>query len=119
MFFTKGHDGNFSTKAPASSLELDHLSLSLLVATQLEMLATSQRSLFAVLALGTFHTQDNFLGGLGLKDNQMMRSTFKTVMEKSYLLSEDWFGLSTETLLFTIVTTTTLRSFSLLRLLIL
>ena len=54
-------------KPEASSLELDHLSLSLLVATQLEMFATSQWSLLAVFAFGAFHTQHNFLGCLGLK----------------------------------------------------
>lgn len=52
----------------ASSLELDHLSLSLLVTSQLEMLATSQWRLLAVFAIGTFHTQHDLLGSLGLKN---------------------------------------------------
>lgn len=51
----------------ANSLELDHLSLSLLITSQLEMFATSQWSLFAVFAVSAFHTQHNLLGGLGLK----------------------------------------------------
>lgn len=64
------------------------------------MLAALQRGLFAVLALGALHTQHNLLGGLGL-------------------LPEDGLGLTTETLLFTIVTTTTLGGTALLRLLVL
>jgi hypothetical protein len=43
------------------------LSLSLLVATQFKMLATLERGLFAELAFGALHTQDNLFGGLGLK----------------------------------------------------
>lgn len=56
----------------ASSLELDHLSLSLLITSQLEMLATSQWRLLAVFAIGTFHTQYDFLGSLGLKIERNM-----------------------------------------------
>lgn len=48
-------------------LELDHLSLALLVTTQLEMLATLDGSLLAELAFGALHTQDDLLGGLGLR----------------------------------------------------
>lgn len=48
-------------------LELDHLSLTLLVTTQFEMFATFDWCLFAVLALSTFHTQHDFLGGLCLE----------------------------------------------------
>lgn len=40
-----------------------------------------------MLALGALHSQDDFLGGLGL-------------------LSEDWLGLSSESRLFSVVTTT-------------
>lgn len=49
------------------NLELDHLSLAFLVTSQFEMFATLQWCLLAVLAFCTFHTQYNFLGGLGLK----------------------------------------------------
>lgn len=42
-------------------LELDHLTLALLVAAQFEMLATLQWSLLAVLALSTLHTKNDFL----------------------------------------------------------
>lgn len=64
------------------------------------MLAALQRGLFAVLALGALHTQHDLLGGLGL-------------------LPEDGLGLSTETLLLAIVTTTTLGSAALLGLFVL
>lgn len=64
------------------------------------MLAALQRGLLAVLALGALHTQHNLLGGLSL-------------------LPEDGLGLTTETLLFTIVTTTTLGSTALLGLFVL
>lgn len=50
-----------------SSLELDHLTLALLVTSQFEMLATFQWSLLAVFAVGTFHTKHDFLGCLGLE----------------------------------------------------
>lgn len=49
-------------------LELDHLSLALLVTSQLEMLATLDGCLLAELAFGALHTQHNLLGGLGLDD---------------------------------------------------
>lgn len=126
MFHKKGNiaDGercSCSTKASANSLELDHLSLSLLITTQLEMLATSQRRLFAVLAFGTLHTQHDFLGGLGLKWKVKWWVTLVSgsLFINSYLLSEDGFGLSSETLLFSVVTTTTLWSLTFLRLLVL
>lgn len=57
-------------ESKSSSLELDHLSLSLLVTAQLEVLATLQWCLLAELAVCAFHTQDDFLGGLGLKHIQ-------------------------------------------------
>lgn len=106
----------------ASGLELDHLSLALLVTAQLEMLATSQRRLLAVFAFCALHTQDNFLGGLRLKVERNVVS-FICALESSaawsYLLSEDGFGLATEALLFTIVATTTLSSVTFLGLLVL
>lgn len=83
-----------------TSLELNHLSLALLVTAKLEMFAALERGLFAVLAIDAFHTEHNFLGGLSL-------------------LSEDGLRLTTETFLFTIVTTTTLGCLSLLGLLVL
>lgn len=114
----------FSTKPGVSRLELDHLSLSLLVTSQLEMLATFQWGLLAVFAFCAFHTKHNFLGSLGLKVKAgKLISQTATKLESSmilaYLLSEDRFGLTTESLLFTIVTTTTLGSFSFLGLLVL
>lgn len=90
----------FLTRPHTAALELDHLSLALLVAAQLEVLATLQRGLFAVLALGALHAQHNLLGGLGL-------------------LPEDGLGLATESLLLAIVTPTTLGGAALLRLLVL
>merc|ERR1719477_557100 len=66
-------------------LKLDHLSLSLLVSSQLEMLASLQGDLFSELALTTLHSQDDLLRGLGF-----------LVMNGP--------GLTTETLLFTFVT---------------
>lgn len=58
----------FSTNE-GNSLELDHLSLSLLVTSQFEMFATLQWSLLAVLAFCALHSQNDFLCGLGLKGN--------------------------------------------------
>jgi hypothetical protein len=48
-------------------LELNHLTLSFLVASQFKMLASFQWGLFAIFAFGTFHTQHNFLGCLCLE----------------------------------------------------
>lgn len=84
----------------ASDLELNHLSLPLFVTSQLEMFATLQWCLLAVLAFGALHTQHNLFSGLSL-------------------LSEDRLGLTTETLLFSVVTTSALSTFTLLRLLVL
>ena len=85
---------------PTTGLELDHLSLALLVASQLEVLAALQGSLLAVLALCALHTQHNLLGGLGL-------------------LPEDGLSLATESLLLAVVTTTTLGGAALLGLFVL
>jgi len=79
---------------------MKQLRLPLLVSSQFEMLATLKRDLFTDLAVGALHPQHNLLGGLGL-------------------LSEDGFRLSTITLLFPVVTTTTLGSTAFLRLLVL
>jgi hypothetical protein len=47
-------------------LEGDHLSLALLVTTQLEVLASANALLLSCLALGALHTQRHLLRGLGL-----------------------------------------------------
>jgi hypothetical protein len=53
-----------------NSLELNHLSLSLLVTAQLEMFAALQWSLLAVFAFSALHTQHDLFGCLGLKLNR-------------------------------------------------
>lgn len=114
-------------------LELDHLSLAFLVTSQFEVLATFQRRLFAVFALGAFHTKYDFLGGLSLKTTtkkykKISLSFIFDVLRNlstmcgfwiAYLLSEDRFGLTSETLLFTVVTTTSLGCWAFLGLLVL
>jgi hypothetical protein len=62
--------------------------LGLLVTTQFEVLATLESDLVLVLALLTFQTQHNLLGGLGL-------------------LVEDRLGLTTITALLSVVTSLT------------
>ena len=84
----------------ASNLELDHLSLPLFVTAQLEVLATFQCRLLAVLAFRAFHTQHNLFSGFSL-------------------LPEDRLGLTTESLLFSVVTSSALRTLALLRLFVL
>lgn len=71
-----------------SNLEAD-TTLGLLVTTEFEGLAAFQDKLMLVLADGTFQTQDNLLGSLGL-------------------LVENGFGLTTVAGLFTVITTFTL-----------
>jgi len=102
-------------------LELNHLSLPLLVSSQFEMLATLKRDLFTDLAVGALHPQHNLLGGLGLLNDESVscRKRTRFTCRVSYLLSEDGFRLSTITLLFPVVTTTTLGSTAFLRLLVL
>lgn len=73
----------------AQDLELQSLTLLLLVTTQLEVLTTLQGQLSLGLANNTLQTQDNLLGSLSL-------------------LVEDWLGLTTVTGLLTVVTTLTL-----------
>ena len=51
----------------SGSLELDHLSLPLLVSSQLEVLGPLERHLHTHLAHGALHTKDNLFGGLGLE----------------------------------------------------
>jgi len=81
-------------------LELDHLSLALLVTAKFKMLAALQWGLLAVFAVGTLHSQHDFLRSFGL-------------------LSEDRLSLTTKTLLLTVVTTTTLRRMTFLGFLVL
>lgn len=81
-------------------LELNHLSLSLLVATDLEVFASLDGNLLACLALTAFHAQHNLLGGLGL-------------------LAQNGLRLTTKALLLAIVTTTALCRARLLALLVL
>lgn len=71
-----------------SNLEAD-TTLGLLITTEFEGLAAFQDKLMLVLADGTFQTQDNLLGSLGL-------------------LVENGFGLTTVAGLFTVITTFTL-----------
>merc|ERR1719471_31770 len=66
------------------SLELDHLSLALLLSSQLEMLGSLDGTLVLPLALSALQPQDQLLGGLGL-------------------LSQDGLGLTSESLLLTVV----------------
>merc|ERR1712083_988145 len=69
----------------ADSLKLEHLSLLLLLASELEMLASLDRHLILALAVRAFQSENDFLSGLSL-------------------LSEDGFGLSTISLLLAVVT---------------
>src|SRR5512143_903585 len=64
------------------------------------MFATLQGGLFTVFAFSAFHTQDNLFGSFSL-------------------LSEDGLSLTTNTLLFSVVTTSTLGTFALLGFLVL
>ena len=79
---------------------MDHLSLTFLVASQLEMLGALDGNLLTPLALSALETQHQLLGRLGL-------------------LPQDGLGLTSETLLLTIVTSTTLSEFGFLRLFVL
>lgn len=112
-------------------LELNHLTLAFLITTQFEMLATLQWCLFTVFAFSTFHTEYNFFCCLGLKrtkivnknivnfGNQMIYSNLIICALDIYLLSEDGLSLTTETLLFSVVTTSTLSCLTFLRFLVL
>jgi len=82
------------------NLELDHLTLSLLITSQFKVFATLQWSLFTVFALSAFHTQYDLFGSFSL-------------------LPENRLGLTTETLLFSVVTSSTLSAFTLFRLFVL
>lgn len=113
----------------AQNLELDHLSLAFLVTTQFEMFASLQWCLLAVFALSAFHTKYNLFGCLGLcaKNNPIisplnffMHNLWIFCTQKNaYLLPEDGLGLTTKTLLFAIVTTTSLGCSTFLRLFVL
>merc|ERR1719490_232449 len=80
-------------------LELDHLSLPLLVASQLEVLRSLQRHLDAPLALRALHTQH--------------------VLRRLGLFPQDGFGLSAESLLLPVITPSPLSKFGLLGFLVL
>merc|ERR1719378_549603 len=81
-------------------LELDHLSLALLLSSQLEVLGSLDRDLVLPLALSALQPQDQLLGGLGL-------------------LPQDGLGLTSEPLLLAVVPTTTLGLLGLSGLLVL
>lgn len=81
-------------------LELDHLSLALLVTANLEVLAALDGQLLAVLAFRALHTQHNLLCRLGL-------------------FPEDRLGLTTISPLLTVVTTLALGVQGILALLVL
>merc|ERR1719458_503297 len=85
VFVFSGCIGQLTTRF----LKLDHLSLTFFVTSQLEMLRTLDGNLLTAFALGAFKTKYQFLGGL-------------------CLLPQDGFGLTSETLLFAIVTPTSL-----------
>lgn len=55
----------------SSSLELDHLTLPLLVSSELEMLASLDGQLTLYLALGALELEYQLLRGLGLRDNNL------------------------------------------------
>merc|ERR1711942_277649 len=73
-----------SSFSSSSSLGLEHLAL-LLLASELEMLASLDGDLVLALAISALQSEDDLLGGLGL-------------------LSEDGLGLSSVSLLLAIVT---------------
>jgi hypothetical protein len=72
-----------------ANLELNHLSFSLLVTTQFEVLASLDDQKLLLLRLGAFETEHNLFGCFSL-------------------LVEDWFCLTTISRLFSVVTTLTL-----------
>lgn len=76
-------------KACNIHLELQSLTLLLLVTTQLEVLTSLQSQLSLGLTVNTLQSQDDLLGSLSL-------------------LVENWLGLTTETGLFTVVSSLTL-----------
>merc|ERR1719270_1038071 len=77
------------SKCQSQCLELNHLSLALLLSTQLEVLGSLDGALILPLALSTLQPQNQLLGGLGL-------------------LSQDRLGLTSKSLLLTIVPTSSL-----------
>ena len=82
------------------TLKLNNLTLSLLVTANFEMFASLNANLLACLAIRAFHTKSNLLGSFSL-------------------FTKNGLGLATETLLFTIVTTTSLGEFGVLAFLVL
>ena len=61
------------TKSKEVSLKLDHLSLPLLVTSQLKVLGPLDGDLKSVLACAALQTKDQLLGGLGLKFNKNVK----------------------------------------------
>jgi hypothetical protein len=86
--FNSSVQNNIKEKV-SKCLELQSLTLLLLVTTKLEVLTTLQSQLSLGLTNNTLQTQDNLLGSFSF-------------------LVEDWLGLTTVTGLLTVVTTLTL-----------
>ncbi len=105
-----------------ANLELNHLSLPLLVSSKFEVFAALKGDLLTDLAFRTLHPEHNLLGSLGLYGKSIKLWVIyktKATFDDNYLLPEDGFGLTTITSLFSVVTATTLGSSSLLGLLVL
>jgi hypothetical protein len=86
------------------------------------VLATLEGDLLADFAFWALHPQHNLFGGLGLRKTNITNIiTWHKWQSWSilYLLPENRFGLTTITLLFSVVTTTTLGSTTLLGFLVL
>lgn len=107
----------------ARNLELNHLSLPLLVSSQFKVLAAFQGNLLADFAFTALHPKHNLLCGLSLLNNNTHNEDTKTIttIQKTslYLFPENRLCLTTITLLFSVVTTTTLGGTALLGLLVL
>ena len=67
------------------NLELNHLSLPLLVSSKLEMLAALQGDLLTELAFGTFHPQHDLFGRLGLHWNEARRETVSNLVDQQLI----------------------------------
>ena len=74
-------------------LELDHLTLTFLVTSQFEMLATFDWGLFAVLAFSTFHTESNFLGCLCLWRKKNTKQNTSSIRQWTHEITHKCFRL--------------------------
>lgn len=84
------------------------------------MFAPLEGDLLTVFALTAFHTQYDFLCSFRLKFEKQIVTTFLTQSKYTlYLLPEDGLRLTTKTLLFTVITPSTLRSVTFLGFLVL